>query len=435
MTELRQITDLCPNTTLGALVVTGASGYIGREVVRMALLAGFQVRALSRRPMASPCAPTDPAFHTFAFTLGEDVPEAALVGALAVIHLALDTTAGDANLQGTLHLRAAAHRQGVRRFVFVSSQSATPDALSAYGRNKWAIEQKLKEPEDVVVRPGMVYGGEEQGLYGVLCRLVALPVIPLIRPDAPLYPIPVESLARALIGLATAPSVPDRVVCLGSAEMVSLQIFLELLGKARCGRKPWILPVPAWPLLAVLTPLSRISARMAFLRERLLGIQGLSAMDTATGNHLASISLPSLGSSPEIKGGSAVRRALLREGSALMRYVFSGHVSRFAVRRWVRLLPGHVQPMALPPPLITHPLLLRLIEPLPLLSRNSEALEFAKRLHLALLVGEVSGRSAERVTARRGGRMTAALDLVVTGLQEAGVMLPRLLVHLAWWRR
>jgi nucleoside-diphosphate-sugar epimerase len=413
----------------GILVVTGANGYIGREVVRMARAAGFEVRALVRRPAAA----ADRALGFFPYALGDEPPETALSGATAVIHLAMDMNGNDtggenANVAGTLRLREAAHRQGVRRFVFVSSQSAAPSALSAYGRAKWRVERSLDGAEDIVVRPGMVYGG-------VLCRLVSrLPVIPVVRGSAPLYPIHVEDLARALVGLGTAPVPAERLLCLGASEPIPLVEFLERLGKARLGRKPLLIPVPTAPLSALMTWLSVLTPKAAFLRERVLGILALPTMDTAAGLRTAGISLRPLDlrRAKDISG----RRPLLREGVALMRYVFGAQASIFAARRWLRLLPADAEPLRLPDMLTTRPGLLRLVEPLPLLTCGARAREFTKRLQIALLVGEVSGRSSAVLThPPHAGWPAALLDMGIACGWEAVSMGPRLLMHLGWWRR
>jgi NADH dehydrogenase len=420
----------------GILAVTGANGYIGREVVRIARAAGFEVRTLVRCPGAS----ADSGLRSFSYALGDEPPEAALAGATALIHLAMDMTgdggSDDANVTGTLRLRDAARRQGVPRFVFVSSQSAAPSALSAYGRAKWRVEQSLDQQGDIVIRPGMVYGGPERGLFGVLCRLVSkLPAIPVIRGSAPLYPIHVEDLAQALVELALSPSAPaERVLCLGSATPIPLAEFLERLGEARLGRKPLLIPLPAAPLSALLAPLSLLTPKAAFLRERVLGIQALSSMDTAAGLHAANLSLRELDLRPANKASR--QRPLLREGVALLRYIFGGQVSRFAGRRWLRLLPADAEPLRLPDLLTARPGLLRLAEPLPLLPRGHRAREFSKRLHIALLIGEVSGRSSAALThPRHAGWPAALLDMAVASLWEVVSMGPRLLVHLTWWRR
>jgi NADH dehydrogenase len=416
-----------------AVVVTGANGYIGREVVRAARAAGLEVRALARHPHASP----DPGIRCFPYSLDGEPSEEALEGASAVIHLAMDLidTGDGGNVQGALKLRTAARRMGVRRFVFVSSQSAAPTAISAYGRSKWQVERALDDQEDIVVRPGMVHGGPERGLFGVLCRMVSkLPVIPVVRGSAPLHPIHVEDLASALVGLATAPAPAEGPLCLGAIEPIPLREFLERLGEARIGRKPWLLPVPATPLVALLAPLSRVLPKADFLRERLLGILALPAMDTAAGWRAAGFAPRPLDLRHD--GKSRERRPLLREGIALMRYVFGADASPFAARRWLRLLPPDAEPLRLPAPFTCRPGTLRLIEPLPLPRRGADAAEFTKRLHLALLVGEVSGRGSEILTRpRRGGWPAALLDITLASGWDAVSMPFRLLAHLAWWRR
>ncbi|WP_429646181.1 NAD-dependent epimerase/dehydratase family protein [Skermanella aerolata] len=428
-----------PASVPGVLAITGANGYIGREVVRIARNRGFEVRALVRRPGDT----GDAGVRSFSYALGDEPPDTALAGVTAVIHLAMDMSGGDTpgsggedrNVTGTLRLRDAALRQGIRRFLFVSSQSAAPGALSSYGRAKWQVERALGGAEDIAVRPGMVYGGPERGLFGVLCRLATrLPVIPVIRGSAPLYPIHVEDLALALVDLASSGMSAERVLCLGSAEPITLKEFLALLAEARLGRKPWLIPVPIAPLSALLAALCLISPKAAFLRERVLGIQALPSMDTAAGLRTSAITLRPL--DLRRRGGPPNRRALLREGVALQHYVFGGRASLFAARRWLRLLPADAESLKLPEALTTRPRFLRLIEPLPLLPRGDRAREFAKRLHLALLVGEISGpSSAVLTTACPAGWPVALLDMAVAGWWDAASMVPRLLVHLKWWRR
>ena len=51
-------------------------------------------------------------------------------------------------------------KMGVKTFIFLSSQSARPDALSDYGRSKYAAEQALQSKFSdtglniVILRPG-----------------------------------------------------------------------------------------------------------------------------------------------------------------------------------------------------------------------------------------------------------------------------------------
>jgi len=44
------------------------------------------------------------------------------------------------------------------------------DAPTSYGKTKWEIEQLVLAARGYVVRPGQVYGGESNGLFGELIK-------------------------------------------------------------------------------------------------------------------------------------------------------------------------------------------------------------------------------------------------------------------------
>lgn len=189
------------------VLVTGASGFIGRHLVAGLLAHGALVRCLARNArclyagrhgqhghsdvVTAPCLGdlTDP----------ESLP-AACRGIDTVFHLAGFAHAADdgsrafaaqhwaVNAQGTFNLLDAAQRAGVRRFVFLSSVKAVADPpaycvtedwnaapTSPYGQAKRAAEERalaigLSSDMAVVnLRPALVYG---PGMSGNLPRLI-----------------------------------------------------------------------------------------------------------------------------------------------------------------------------------------------------------------------------------------------------------------------
>jgi nucleoside-diphosphate-sugar epimerase len=201
---------------MSTVVITGASGFVGRECCRRFRDGGWRVIALARRP--------DPAVadRTLAFDLGasgagpdfgEEVD--------AVLHLAgrahaLAETASDhaeyerINVEGTRRLVGASVRAGVRAFVLVSTvkvfgeaqqradrgleETDPPAPDSPYGRSKLEAERIVLSERAlghrVVLRPALMYGADVKGNLARLWNAVAAGRFP---------PLPETGMRRSLV--------------------------------------------------------------------------------------------------------------------------------------------------------------------------------------------------------------------------------------------
>lgn len=176
------------------VLATGASGFLGRAVVRALQQAGHDVRTLQRRPSGVAGAED----HLGSVT-DPDATAAAVEGVDALVHMAAKVSlAGDpaefhaVNVEGTCTLLDAATAAGVTRIVHVSSPSvahaghalqgvgaepADPaGARGEYARTKAEAELiALGRAGDaaslVVIRPHLVWGpGDTQLIARVLDR-------------------------------------------------------------------------------------------------------------------------------------------------------------------------------------------------------------------------------------------------------------------------
>ncbi|PSO15930.1 NAD-dependent epimerase/dehydratase family protein [Bradyrhizobium sp. MOS003] len=181
------------------VLVTGASGFVGRHVAPALAGAGWLVR----RAVRSPQGVDD---EVVIESIGPETDwQAALEGVDAVVHLAARVhhkheehavqLYRNVNIAGTLHLARCAATAGVRQFIFVSTvlvhgrsnegrapfgedDILTPRGL--YGMSKAAAEAGLRtlaRDNDMnisVIRPPLVYGAGAKGNFALLTRAVHL---------------------------------------------------------------------------------------------------------------------------------------------------------------------------------------------------------------------------------------------------------------------
>lgn len=123
------------------ILVTGATGVLGREVLERVRRAGVPVRAMTRKASL----PDDPGVRWVTADLqsGTGVDEA-LEGVTTVVHCASDTRKPKHDIPGWRHLLDAARKAGVRHIVNISIVGVDRSTYPYY-RIKLEGEQMLAE--------------------------------------------------------------------------------------------------------------------------------------------------------------------------------------------------------------------------------------------------------------------------------------------------
>jgi len=380
------------------LVVTGASGYIGARLVERARQRGCEVVVLGSAPARSDVTAVP-------WRLGEVPRLTAFLGATAVIHLAHDWASDsrhgvapeNANLTGAAILADTARGAGLSRFVFVSSTSARPEALNAYGRIKFAIEERLRslpwhDGRIFCARVGLVYGGPERAQYGLMAKLARLPALPMVGLRREVQPIHLDEVCDALLALALDRPTWLQTVVIASPVPMTFGAWLRTLRRARHGRHMVLLPVPIRLALAGCDLSKRIPFVPTVERERVLGLAGAAPMPS--GDDLAALRLWVRDPFRALTQCRPARRRLIAESAALLRYVTGAPVrSPAAIIRLARGMRGDPAfRRALPAPALRWPALLRFVEPI----RPATTNRLSRRLHLAAMVAESLPAEPER---------------------------------------
>ena len=229
------------------ILLTGATGYIGAQLLPELVAAGHEVRCMARNP--------DPLRAQGVEAVSGDVLSGAgLDEALADIEVAyylIHSMAGSGDFReqdrrGAANFVTAARRAGVRRVVYLGGLGPDDGNGSDHllSRHETAMVLKDAAPEFVYARAAIVVGAGSASLVMLRHLVERLPA--MICPrwiDVHTQPIAVVDLVRALAACAVQDGLNGEVQ-LGGADVVTYREMMLSLARALHRRKPLVIRVP-----------------------------------------------------------------------------------------------------------------------------------------------------------------------------------------------
>jgi uncharacterized protein YbjT (DUF2867 family) len=188
--------------------VTGATGFVGQEIVRQLHQTGYPVRILVRNERAKETRERTGAEIHIGNILEADSLRGALKGIDAVIHLVGiisevgESTFENVHVRGTRNVVAAAQEQGVKRFIHMSALGTRLSAISRYHRTKWEAEEIVRRSglEFTIFRPSLIFGPRDMFVNLFVKMIRFSPVVPILgRKDAKFQPVAIETVAGAFV--------------------------------------------------------------------------------------------------------------------------------------------------------------------------------------------------------------------------------------------
>ena len=240
------------------LLITGASGFIGKHLLADLLKQDFDIRAAVRSHSDLLC-PTLVVRKIDGTTNWSD----AAAGCDAVIHLAAyahvtnpakidKAILHETNVEGTARLAQEAAKAGVKHFIFISSIGAMADSSNTvlfadapcspttlYGQSKLLAEKELKSiagkygMEWTIIRPPLVYGpgnpGNMQRLLKLIRSGIPLPLASVRNRRSFVY---VENLVDVIVACLGNPKAFGKTYLPSDGEDVSTPELIRKIAKA-----------------------------------------------------------------------------------------------------------------------------------------------------------------------------------------------------------
>lgn len=248
------------------ILVTGAGGFVGRNLVRR--LAGGQVRGLVRD--RSRMEPVEGVELFEGDVTREETLAPALEGVDVVVHCAAITGdrkepyrgAYDAvNRAGTANLMRAAEASGAQRVVLLSGLGTRPGRRGSYMATRWGMEEAVRASPlaYTIIQPSVLFG-RGAPFVGALAQLVrSAPVVPVVAPRCRLQPLWCEDLVSCLALAAGSDRWVGRAIALGGGDTLDMASVMRTVVEG-LGVRRALVPMP--PLLA------RVPARAMTLTLR-----------------------------------------------------------------------------------------------------------------------------------------------------------------------
>lgn len=251
------------------VLLTGATGFLGRRVTQALLQRDMEVRCLVPTPGREEVLGDAPVEVYYGDVTDPAALRASMYQVDAVVHLAAIIRAGRGksvyrvNTEGTRNLASVSRERGVAQLVHMSVVGVRNNPRYPFLRSRWLAEQEVMRSglPYTIIRSSVLFGEGDEVMNTLAAVVRCLPVAPVPGWGKTLFqPIAVEDAAQCIAGAVGNEAFIGETVEIGGPEHLTYREMLGVIARV-CGTRRLWCPVPVPLLRLVAWSMERVLPR------------------------------------------------------------------------------------------------------------------------------------------------------------------------------
>lgn len=266
-----------PDPSMGTILVTGATGYIGGRLVTELLARGYRVRIMVRVP----CVESQERWPGAEIVVGDalSIPclRDALKGVWAAYYLIHSLLLGQdefeaVDIMAAVNFRRAAGMEGVERIIYLGGLGDLRDSLSPHlrSRNQVGVELKHGSVPVTELRAGIIMGSGSVAHEIIKALVENSPILPL-PPwcSTRCQPIAIRDVIKYLVGVLEIPDTAGVSFDIGGPDILTYEEMIRIMAGI-LKEKLWFITSPVLSvnvnayLVSLITPVPAAITRSLF---------------------------------------------------------------------------------------------------------------------------------------------------------------------------
>jgi NADH dehydrogenase len=270
------------------VLVTGATGFLGRRVVPELQSLGHEVRCLVHTPGRERIFPPRSVDVQYGSVLDADALAGAFYGVEAVVSLVgiirprKGATYDSINRQGVANLVAAAKEVRARHFVQISAIGASSNLAYPYLYSKWQGEQEVVKGglPYTILRPSIMLGEGDEFLTTLAGLVKVFPLVPVVGSGRNrLQPIAADDVARCIALAVDRKDLNGKTIEVGGPQQLSYNEIIAVVSRTLGKRRLRLhLPISLMYLATALLQALRPHPPATTDQLRMLAVRNVSEM-------------------------------------------------------------------------------------------------------------------------------------------------------------